>query len=325
MACKIFKYTVVFFLLLSLRIDLNAQSIQKVESEYEILKSTLTREKLILDSLYKSLESRATLIDEEKRKPKPNEDKIYKLMAGSVTISNSVELQQTKIIHLEKTLEETRQMLDYHYTALIDSLKASKQTSLKMSDVRDIDRQILSNTEKRLLIAPRIKQLSFIPEKILEIDLNKTLDTLQRNIYVEYLTIALNEVNTHLNQVNETSSEIAQIITLQKKASKFLEDVEFESQIKSVGTSSTSPTPADANIRLSGEKDSYFGSTLESYISLNNQLSFRQSPYIHTTDERFLKFKNEQISLKEYLEVLNELKKRLNDYRIILSEKLSTR
>ncbi|MDP2208879.1 MAG: hypothetical protein Q8K98_08905 [Bacteroidota bacterium] len=305
--------------------NINAQTLNDLEKRYETLKSNFVKEKLILDSLNQSLEERAELINEEKSKPKPDDDKIYKLMAGSVTISKSVELQQNKIFRLEKTLEETSQKLDYHYTVLIDSLKASKQTTLKMSDVRDIDRQILSNIEKRLLITPRIKQLSFIPEKILEIDLNKTKDTLQRNIYTEYLTSALNEVNTLLNQVNETSSEITQIITLHAKASKFLDEVEFENRIKPAGTTSTMSAPTEASIRYSDEKGSEFSSQLQSYVSLNNQLNFRQSHYIPTTGEKSLKFSNDQVSLKDYLELLKELKKGLSDYRSILSDKLSVR
>lgn len=305
--------------------NINAQTLNDVEKKHEALKGNLVNEKLILDSLNQSLEERAELINEEKSKPKPDGDKIYKLMAGSVTISKSVELQQNKIFQLEKTLEETRQKLDYHYTVLIDSLKELKQTARKTADVGDIDSQILTNTEKRLLITLRIKQLSFIPEKILEIDLNKTKDTLQRNIYAEYLTSALNEVNALLSQVNETSREITQIIALHTKASKFLDEVEFESGIKPAGKTSTRSTSTDGSIRYSDEKGSEFNSQLQSYVSLNNQLNFRQSPYIHTTSEKFLKFSNDQVSLKDYLELLKELKKGLSDYRSILSDKLSVR
>lgn len=305
--------------------NINAQTLNDVEKKYETLKSNLVKEKLTLDSLNQSLEERAELINEEKRNSKPDQDKIYKLMAGSVTISKSVELQQNKIFQLEKTLEETRQRLNHDYTVLIDSLKAIKQKSSKTADLKDIDSQILTNIEKRLLITPRIKQLSFVPEKILEIDLTKTKDTLQRNIYAEYLTVALNEVNTLLNQVNETSSEITQIITLHAKASKFLDEVEFENRIKPVGTSSIMSATTDASIRYSDEKGSEFSSQLQSYVSLNNQLNFRQSPYIRATGEKFLKFSNDQVSLKDYLELLKELRKGLSDYRSILSDKLTAR
>ncbi|MDI6802831.1 MAG: hypothetical protein QME58_03165 [Bacteroidota bacterium] len=305
--------------------NIDAQNLNDVEKGFESLKSNLVKENFILDSLNQSLEERAELINEEKGKSKPDQDKIYKLMAGSVTISNSIELQQKIISQLEKTLEETSQKLDYNYTVLIDSLKALKQTTLKMSDVRDIDRQILSNIEKRLLITPRINQLSFIPEKILAINLTKTKDTVQRNIYAEYLTSALNEVNTLLSQVNETSSEITQIIALHTKANKFLDEVEFENRIKPVGTSSTMSASTEASIRFSDEKGSEFSSQLQSYVSLNDQLNFRQSPYIHTTGEKSLKFSNDRVSLKDYLELLKELKKGLSDYRSILSEKLNAR
>ncbi len=301
------------------------QTLNDVEKKYETLKNNLVKEKLVLDSLYRSLEERAKLINKEKEKSKPDQDKIYELMAGSVTISNSIEVRQNKILQLEKTLEETSQKLNYHYTIIIDSLKALKQTVPATVDVKDIDEQILTTIEKRLLITPRIKQLSFIPEKILEIDLNKTKDTLQRKIYTEYLTNALNEVNTLINQVDETSREITQIIALQEKASKFLDDVEFESRIKPAGTTSTMSAPTDASIRLSGEKGSEFDAQLQSYVSLNNQLNFRRSPLIHTTGEKSFKFSTNQVSLKDYLELLKELKKGLSDYRSILTDKLSVR
>ncbi len=325
----IYKITKFGWLLLLIfiivRQHINAQTLNDVEKRYETLKSNFVKEKLILDSLNQSLEERAELINEEKGKSKPDQDKIYKLMAGSVTISKSVEYQQKIISKLEKTLEEIKQKLDYQYTLLIDSLKTLKQTAPKVSDVRDIDYQIISYIEKRLLVTPRIKQLSFIPEKILEIDLNKTRDTLQKNIYAEYLTVALNEVNNLLNQVNETNSEITQIITLHAKASKFLDEVEFETRIKPVGTASTMSAPTEASILYFDEKGSEFRSQLQSYVSLNNQLNFRQSSYISTTGEKFFKFSDDHVSLKDYQELLKELKKRLSDYRTILSDKLSVR
>lgn len=316
---------ILLFVLILAPQNINTQTFNDVEKRYETLKSNLVKEKLTLDSLIQRLEERAELINEEKSKPKPDDDKIYKLKAGSVTISNSIEIQQKRIFQLEKTLEETSQKLDNHYTVLIDSLKAIKQKSPKTADLKDIDSQILTNIEKRLLITPRIKQLSFIPEKILEIDLSKTKDTLQRKIYSEYLTVALNEVNTLLNQVDETSSEITQIITLQAKASKFLDEVEFENRIKPAGTASSQSAQTDASIRYSDEKGSELRSQLQSYVSLNNQLNFRQPSYIPRTGEKFLKFSNDQKNLKEYLELLKELKKRLSDYRTIISDKLTSR
>lgn len=305
--------------------SINAQTLNDVEKRYEALKGNLVNEKHALDSLNQSLEERAELINEEKSKSKPDQDKIYKLMAGSVTVSKSVELLQNKIFQLEKTLEETRNKLDYHYTELIDSLNAIKQTASKTNDVRDIEDRILNNIEKRLLITPRIKQLSFIPEKILKIDLNKTKDTLQRNIYTEYLTSALKEVDSLLIQVNETSSEITQIIALHRKASNFLDEVEFENQIRPVGTTSIRYTSTEVGIQLSDVKGSEFSSQLQSYVSLNNQLNISRLHYLQTSSEKFTKINNEQVNLKDYQELLKELKKRLSDYRTILSDKLSVR
>lgn len=322
----VIRYTwlLLFMFIVNLQ-NIDAQILNDIEKRYETLKSNLVKEQFILDTLTQSLEKIAALINEEKSKSKPNQDKIYKLMARSVIISNSIKSQQEKILQIEKSLEEARQKLDYHYSIMIDSLKSLKQTALKKADERSIDNQILTIIEKRLLITPRIKQLSFLPEKILAIDLNKTKDTLQRNIYKEYLTAALNEVNSLLEQVNETSSEIAQILALQAKASKFLDEVEFETRIKPFGTSSTRSTSTDAYNSSRDIKGLEYSSQLQSFISLRNQLNFRHSTYNQMTDEKFLNFGKDPVSLKDYHELLKDLKKRLNDYKAIISDKLNIR
>ena len=157
-----------------------------------------------------------------------------------------------------------------------------------------------------------------------EIDLNKTKDSVQKKIYLEYITNAYNEVNSLIEQVTETSKEVARIMILQKKAKKLLDDTEFDKPLKTFGipqdeikyTKIESPSPSDRTAEI--------GSEAQSYLSLNNQLNFIQSVNRNISADVAISATNERLRFDEYYKLLIVLKENLTDYRTILLHKLNS-
>ena len=319
-----FKKIVILFLLVLLAYKLNSQTLIELEDKYYQLQSDIYKEKQIIDSLLQVLENRSNLIKTEKNLPKPDNSKIVKLMAGSVTISNTLDNHQNILSQLEKTLEEIKQKLNIYYSRKIDSLNKLKIFKSSTNDVINFDNQIIELTKKKILVAPKINLLSFIPEKILEIDLNKTKDSVQKKIYLEYITNAYNEVNSLIEQVTETSKEVAQIITLQKKAKKLLDDTEFDKPLKTFSISQNEIKYTDKDALSPSERFVEIGKQEQSYLSLNNQLNFIQSVNRNISADVAISATNERLRFDEYYKLLIVLKENLTDYRTILLHKLNS-
>lgn len=313
---------VLICMLVVFHFNTNAQSLNDLENLYEELRRNLSIEKIEQDSLYKNLEDRTKLIEEEKNKLKPDHDKIVKLMAGSVTVSRLIEVKQTSINKLEFDLESVRKKLFLLYSYQIDSLNNLKRKKLKPISENEIDIQILNLIKKRLLITPPVKQLTFVPEKIVEIDLKKVSDSLQMKIYKEYLTNALAEVDSLLYQVIKTSNEVEQLVKLHKKTNKFIDDIDFISQINPIGTKTKTLETSERDYVLVNDPHTDFKLSFQSYVTIINQLSFSRQANNRMSRDKQIDLNGERLSLKEYSEFLKELKLRLNDYRIILVEKL---
>jgi|GEM_PF-2257904 len=323
---NIFKTVFIFFLVIEASI-LNAQSLTAVEKKYEQLKIQFERENRILDSLQSIYSFKTAQIDLEKKKKNSDNEKIIDLMAGSVAISNKIENQNKKVIAIQKEIEIVKQQLHNLYLAKIDSLE-----SLKNNDNIDedkIDAEILHLTEKNISVAPKIVSLSFNPQKILEIDLQKTSDPKERELYREYLNNALNEVNDILDNVTEQLNEVNQIIALQTKTRKFLEETELENNliIQNQVNQNNEQSASSPNYRATDEATpaaSDLVSNVKTYQFILNQLDIQQ---ISKTD---LKLKissdelNRNLDVKEYRSLLNEVKRRLQEYKLVLANKIGS-
>ncbi len=114
-----------------------------------------------------------------------------------------------------------------------------------------LDNEILFYTEKRLLVSPQIEMLSFNPKKILEIDLGKAKNNVERASLNEYLFSALTEVSAVLSDVTKQSKEANDALTLQKKTSKFLAETEFDRDFR-LGNISRSSTGTNYEIAVFG-------------------------------------------------------------------------
>lgn len=320
-------FLIIFFIAFC-NLKTQAQNVKSLESRYDSLTATLQKEKTKLDSLNKVLNLRVQQINDAKSKQNPDKDKITQLMASSVTISNAVDLQQKTVSKIETEIESLKEPLNEKYSAIIDSLNSLIKEDNSSADKDKIQSEIVFYTEKKLSVAPKINLLSFHPDKILEINLKKFDSTSEKKMYEEYLQKALTEVNDRLNNVDHQSKEVGQIIELKKKTKRFLEETEFGSNVHpQTFAYETTPqytsnqygtSPTDMGVKHS---NSYLSQAL-SYSFLLNQLDINRPSESKIKWGTFFKGKNSNISIEEYDQLLKDVKKRLDEYKLVLLHKL---
>jgi len=321
---KLFEILSLSVFLFLFAVPAHAQNLTKIENKYLNAQNDLKQESFVLDSLKNILELRVNKIDYEKNKTNPDKDLIVKLMSGSASISNEIENQQNKIDLTQKKIEEFRKVLNQLYSEKIDSLQELERSGDFKGNRNSLKASILSFTEKKLSVAPKISILSFHPGKILEIDLNKIKDPAERKMYGDYLQSALTEVDTRLKGINESINEADKIITLQKKTNKFIEESDFEYGV--TPQNNISPSTPDAVVNTS---PAYFSNTkaayaqnINEYSLLLNQLNFKPITSKINLDVS-IKGKSSVHNLSDYNELQKEVKKRLLEYKLILTHKLN--
>jgi len=302
-----------------------------LENTYNNLQDSYEKEKLVLDSLQTRFSKRVSEINNEKDKTNPDNEKITSLMANSVNLSNSIDGQQKKIDKIGRNITSVKIKLNNRYTGIIDSLKNIRMNGKENKD--DIDNLILFYATKRLEVTPEIYRLSFNPYKILELDLQKTKDSAYKKIYSEYLTGALNEVNSILTNISKESHEINQVVELQKKASRFVEETELESGIttgklaqpeeKSPATETSTENGPDFYNSFDGAraKNNSLTDNIKVYEELLNQLNTIKSLSVRQMPDISSQPIGEEIDLNSYDKLLNEVRIRLIEYKRLLMQK----
>ncbi|MCL5029620.1 MAG: hypothetical protein M1480_11475 [Bacteroidetes bacterium] len=317
-----FIFIIISILIIS-SLNLQAQAIQNAESRYSRLQYDLKFEQSKLDSLKNIFNGRVKKIDEEKSKKNSNKDVITNLMSGSISITHEIDLEQKKVDGIEKNLENVKRELSKIYSEKIDSLQeAETKTNISVEESNKLKAEVFSFIEKKMMVAPKTSLLSFNPEKIAAIDLKKINDPQEKDIYKDYLQNALAEVDDRLSNVNGTISELNQIITLQKKTKRFLEETEFETNIQQQSASATTSTQA--------VPDYYNGKTSDAKAELSSQVQdynlllgqLRQPSDGKVKWENNYDPKNPNLTLKQYQNLLKELKKKLLEYKLIINNKL---
>jgi hypothetical protein len=319
-----FLLIVLFFI--CTQFSLFPQSIPLLENSYYKLEGWLSSEQAKLDSLKNILNQRAKKINEAKSKADFSKDDVTGLMAGSISVSNDIDELQKKIVILQAKLENIKNMLSEKYSAKIDSLQALLKTNNlsneKISGVKD---EIYLYTGKKILVMPKIGLLSFYPNKIIEINLNKIDDPAQKNVYKEYLQKALGEVDNRLSNVNQSISGVDKIISLQKKTARFLEETEFgislpQQPSTEPAVSNNFQSPHAFFVGTNSTANSAFTSQAEDYSLLLNQLHQSIYPQISWTVQPDSSRQN--LTYQQYHTLLEELKKSLLEYKFIITHKI---
>jgi hypothetical protein len=317
---------VIICILILFAFEAYCQDLQSLETKLSSLNKTLIIEKTKLDSLNNYLNDKVKEIDGEKEKKVRDNEKITRLMASSVTISSDIDNQRKKVDTIGTEIEVLKRDLTGRYSSIIDSLNSLEKGTIKNVDKKEIESQIAVYTEKKLNVAPKISLLSLYPEKILEIDLSKVNNSTEKQMYREYLQTALGEVNERIDNVEARMEESKKIITLNKKTKRFLEESEFETNIRPQSFSTggqVASTDHNNNYGITARSQSGLALQAESYILLLNQLNLNTKTDANSKWNIFFDNKNPSINIEEYQKLLTLVKKRLEEYRLVLLHKLN--
>jgi hypothetical protein len=178
-------------------------------------------------------------------------------------------------------------------------------------------------------VAPKIYSLSFDPKRLIQHKPSSKNDSLEQKIFKEYLRNALQEVETQSMQLALLKNEIEEIVYLQNEADAFIEDIDSDIRFNP-RLSSSNNTEKNAHVYLGGdpqivdERSANIYFQANSYLHIFNQLKLSsdinvQSPLQTPTDSI-----PSNLTFQQYLDLLTEVDKMLQDYRIILEHKLET-
>ncbi|HVO73895.1 MAG TPA: hypothetical protein VMT35_07720 [Ignavibacteriaceae bacterium] len=301
-------------------VQLNAQSLNELEKNYETLQKEYLKENSAVDSLGALILKRASLIDNEKKKDQPDEDILVGLLSGSATLSNNLEKHQKNLNRIGNDIEQIKKQLFKNYSVIIDSLEGLKASG---RENEQLNSEIFYYTGQRLMVSPKIPMLSFNPEKVLKIDLKKMTDPREKTLFKEYLDNALSEVDKLLGNVEVESNEIGQIADLEKKSKKFLEETEFESgmiprNISRTGTSGEGSSSTFGERGNPGSNDV----NVKAYYSLLNQLDTKNVQAPDLGWNRSINTSGKNLDLKDYEKLLKEVKLRLQELKLVLANKI---
>lgn len=307
-----------------LNINLLAQALRTLETQHNRLNNVKVRETASLDSLQNIFNLRIMEIDEKKKSANNDADEIKKLMASSVVVSNKIEQKQRRISSLTEELIAVSHKLDVRYSLLIDSLETVEKSNFS-ADKNELRAQILELIEKKLLISPRIVSLSFNPEKILSLNPSSARNETEKRMYKEYLAEALSEVDKKLSEIKDTGKEVKQVLSLQRKSKKFLEEVEFNSGINRTSFSlnnRNAPEVAANNTDKTFGAGTTFSLQFQAYAFILKQLDVKSLSDLNTDNLTSTVAGGKKIGLKEYSNLLGTVEKRLNEYRTVLLSKV---
>lgn len=323
------KIKLIFVYICFVTISLYGQSISQMELNYQKISQKFLKEQSTLDSLNTTHLKMISKIEIEKHKELLDENKIKEMLASAVVVSNQIKEQQIILDKIEIEIENLKTILERRYAVKIDSLKHLESSSSNIIDLEFLKAQKLKYIEKRLMIAPKIYLLSFDPKKLLQFKNNSEEDSLLKNIYLEYLNHALEEVNHQSHQLAFLIDEIEEVLSLHNEVYDFIEDVDSEIMFNpALQTSST--LEKNESVYLGGDPirtDDEFSniySQANSYLHIFNQLKPTtnidiQSPWKTPTDTI-----PANLTFQQYLELLENVDKMLQDYKTILEHKLES-
>jgi hypothetical protein len=303
-----------------------AQQLTQLEQNLDAVQKQLSREIEILDSLKTTYEIEIEKIEYEKNKSAPDKDKITGMMASAILLSNKIESRQSKIDSIELRIKSLKKILDSKYTQIIDSLKTLEASEDFDGDTDLLNLKILSFIEKKILMGLKVLTLSYTPEKLLDISFIVSDDSLSRIMQKDYLISAITEVDSEQIAVSEFKNELKQVVRLRNKVDKFISDTEFETDLISFNfPSSRNERTTYAGVSDFNQNEKILLSNLASYTFILDKLILQQSIDLKKNSEWQLKFKpeNTDVSLQDFIDLLNEVESRLSIYRSMLKNTLS--
>jgi septal ring factor EnvC (AmiA/AmiB activator) len=317
----------ILIVIFCLSFNIKGQTLNELENKYDQLFHSWSTESVKIDSLKAVLDKQVEQIDDEKKKVNPNKGRIKNLMAQSVTYTNQISKSQRRIEELNLNIENIKRELDTKYSAAIDSLNMLDKSKRFKGTRDELNSLLLTLTIKRLVVSPSVSALSFQPEKILSIKPEKNQDSVEGMIYLDYLNTALSEVDKNLKEIGSKYFELKRFSELEKRTKKFIAEAEFEGgirtgRIRSEDRSTSRSGETSTNSDVIFESNSELALHIQNYSAMIDQLSALHP--LSSSDQKIYDNMRKKFDTNEYLKLLEELKKRLGDYRNMLLNRIKS-
>ncbi len=304
-----------------------AQTVAESEKQYIDRQTQIERRQSHLDSLNAILEKQVAAIDAEKQKPDSDKSTLRRLMANGLEVTEKINRFQQELAGMQRDQEILKENLAQKYIGILDSLQQLETAGKYSGNPQHLRQEIVSYTEKYLLLSPSFKALSFDPQEISGINLAETSDSLERAISRDYLEQAIADVDSHLQHIEKNREELENIVRLEEKTREFLEDIDDEQFGVFTQSADFAVTEQSANgVQDASPSSEGFG--LSTQDQLQSIALFFDQLNIDLTENQIYSWHSPidsaqmTISLDEYLKLLKEAEKRLKQYHSVISNKL---
>ncbi|MBL7959427.1 hypothetical protein JNL27_04230 [bacterium] len=295
-----------------------AQTAGELEKQFRLLNQSLLAEQAVLDSLNDVMENKAKDIENEKKSPSPDQNKIIKWMSHAVTVSNQIKDYQKITAGIRLEMEDCRSRLERYYAKTIDSLKQLERSGKYEGDKYELRNQILLWTEKRIFITPLVSTLSFDPQKVQRMELADASDPTDKAMIEDYLKNALKEIDSHIQVVTGTRKEYEEIADLRRRTTEFISEAYEQGRISSI-TSSQTFRNIGTDILGNPIGQGFTAVHVRSVAGLMQQLN---SGLLMSHIKQSLISAKTGITQEEYIQLLKQAENLLKAYRAIVQKKL---
>lgn len=319
------KIRITFLILLGIS-TCYAQTIPRLEDQFNQLHREIARQQAVIDSLQAVMEKLAIEIENLKTAKRPDEHKIKSIMAQVVTQSGKKTAVQRSLVTQQKHLKQVKRKLDKLYSAKIDSLKKQKESATTSAARSAIEKQLLDFTQKRLFVVPDLTAIKFEPELLNRIQFKEGQDSLESRIYLSYLRNAESEIEVQLSRIGNLQQELEEITLLRKKTADFVSEVGDEADFGLIaqGTRGSAKSLESADFSTNGSKNVNSGiqSQLLPLFALLNQLKLTEISVGKQSFALPLDTARAMLSEEQYLELLKKAEKMLRNYQVLVKNKL---
>lgn len=302
-----------------------AQGVAALENRFSNLQQQIESGKARLDSLDVRLEKQASQIDAEKKKETVDKEKVRRLMSESIPLTAQIDEQQKQLNNLQKEREQLKYLLAQRYSAKLDSLQSLGKS--RDSNPEELQKQIVFYTEKYLAVSPAFRALSFDPEKIRQINISSTNDSLEQAIARDYLQKAQTDIANHLADIEQNRKELEATLRLERKTREFLEEVDDENfallsragnpggaKELSLGNAPTGAVTDELSLSVA--------TRVESMALFFEQLNISNSEELIAAWQYAVQSGETYLTLEEYLTLLKTAEKQLRQFHSIIENKL---
>ena len=318
-----------FSVFLFLAITVQAQNITELESQYINKSHRLQKINQALDSLQKQKTEFSQKINSAKSERENNTKYLADWMEKAQYLSQAIERNEKEANRLNKEISDISKRLDQKYIAAIDSLHRLQNSENGKSKKSELEGKILIYSEKRFLISPGFKNLSFDPKKMKEINLADSKDALEYKIKSEYLTKAKSEIDAYQQRINQSLTEVKDYIRLREKTDRFLEEVNDDRTFGSLAQlnldKSSTAVFNDPNTYTGGDAQLFelsLKSQAQSLLYFINNLSLRDPEMLKYSWKESITSTDIMMTAQEYADLLKQTNKILQYYQTIIDNKL---